>query len=77
MMRIYKPGTVGRETVYVTPGNEFKHVKNWVNAEGKPIQFAVEFVNGMAKVEANLGLYMITNKMASKSPIITDLRQAG
>lgn len=68
-MKIYK-NTKGKHTVFVQPGNDVKTVSEWLDAEGNAILYSVEFIDGVAKVEANLGKYMIDNQLAKKSPII-------
>jgi hypothetical protein len=68
-MKIYQPGTRGRRTHYVCPGNEFPN-SQFLDANGKAIQFAVKFIEGMAEVDSGLGEYMIDKGIAKASPII-------
>lgn len=68
-MKIYHPGSRGKHTIFVCPGQEFP-VSDFLDADGKPIQFPVGFSEGAADVPDNLGNYMIDRDLAKKSPII-------
>lgn len=70
-MRIYRPQDkeVPQQTVFVQPGNQFP-VSEWLNEDGKPILFRVEFRAGCAEVPDNLGNYMIDHEIAQRSPLI-------
>lgn len=68
-MKIYLPGSRGTHRMFVQPGSKFP-ASHFMNAEGKPILFTVEFKNGEADVSRSLGRFMLDEKMAQRSPII-------
>lgn len=70
-MRVYRPqdGEATRHTVFVQPGSRFP-VSEWLDEDGKPRMFAVEFRAGCAEVADNLGEYMIHQEIAQRSPLI-------
>lgn len=70
-MRVYRPqdSEVPRHTVFVQPGTQFP-VSEWLDEDGKPRLFAVEFRAGCAEVPDNLGEYMIDQETAQRSPLI-------
>jgi hypothetical protein len=70
-MRVYRPqdADVPRQRLYVQPGREFPN-SDWLDAEGAPRMFTVEFSAGVAEVPDNLGQYMIDRELAQSSPLI-------
>lgn len=68
-MNIYRPGSRGRHSVYVQPGNEHPN-SDFVDADGKATLFDVAFKEGVAEVPDNLGNYMIDKGLAQRSPIL-------
>lgn len=70
-MRIYRPfdREGARHTVFVQPGREFP-VAEWLDEDGKPRLFPVQFLSGRAEVPDNLGQYMIDQGQAQRSPLI-------
>lgn len=63
-MKIYRKHVGEKHRVFVQPGNDFPDNTDFVDGEGKPKMFTVEFVNGVAEVADNLGRYMVDNKLA-------------
>lgn len=70
-MRVYRPqdAEVLRHAVYVQPGRDFP-VSEWMDEDGKPRMFRVEFHAGCAEVSDNVGAYMIDHEIAQRSPLI-------
>ena len=68
-MRVYLPGSKGRKAHLVTPGNQFES-SEFMDEDGKPRTFAVEFINGEADVPDNLARYLIDHGIAKRSPLI-------
>ena len=69
-MKIYQPeAAIGRRTTFVQPGVH-NPVSDFMDDEGKPRMYAVEFVHGVADVQDNLAWYMLDHQLASRSPII-------
>lgn len=68
-MKVYQPGTTGKRTLFVQPGVH-SPVSDWLEEHGKPRLFAVEFKEGEATVDDQLGQYMIDQGLAKSSPII-------
>ena len=70
-MRVYRPqdADVPRHRLHVQPGREFPN-SDWLDAQGAPRMFTVEFRAGCAEVPDNLGQYMIDKGMAAQSPLI-------
>ncbi|ADE12143.1 hypothetical protein [Sideroxydans lithotrophicus] len=70
-MKIYLPHYDGKPThnVFVQPGREYPN-SAWMDENGKPRMFAVEFRYGRAEVADNLGQYMLDKELAQSSPII-------
>jgi hypothetical protein len=69
-MKIYQPGTHGSRTAFVQPGAKFRNV-DWLDENGHPKMFSVDFVEGVADVDDRIGQYMIDHDLAKSSPIIT------
>lgn len=77
-MKVYVPTERERatsHTIYVTPANDAETIKegiptDWLDVEGKPITYPVQFKQGVAEVDARLGAYMIKRNMARKSSLI-------
>lgn len=61
---------------YVAPAGDKKHVRDgdipsdWINQEGQPAGFAVEFNYGRAEVDDRLGEYMISAGLAQRTNLI-------
>lgn len=68
-MKIYQPGTRGKRTAFVQPGVTHP-TTDWLDENGKARMFAVEFKEGEATVDDQLGQYMIDKDLAKRSPII-------
>jgi hypothetical protein len=70
-MRVFRPqdAEVPRHTVFVQPGREFP-VSEWLDEDGSPRMYAIEFRAGCAEVADNLGAYMIDHELAQRSPLI-------
>lgn len=69
-MRVYRTGS--REAnirLHVQPGKEYPN-SDFVDADGNPVQFTVQFRAGEAKVPSNLGNYLIDKGLAQRSPLI-------
>lgn len=76
-MKVYRPCEIGRRPAYVQPGHEHpvSHFMEQVGFDkGEPVyaakMFRVEFVNGEADVDDQLGQYMIDKGIAKRSPIL-------
>jgi hypothetical protein len=67
-MKVYRPGEIGRKSVFIAPGVEFP-TSEFVE-DGKPKQFDIKFVNGVADVSEEIGRYMVDKELAKTSPII-------
>lgn len=70
-MRVFRPqdAEVPRHTVFVQPGRDFPTAE-FLDEDGKPRMYAVEFRAGCAEVADNLGAYMIDHDLAQRSPLI-------
>lgn len=71
-MKVYQPGYTGRvgtSALMVQPGKSVD-TSEFRDELGNAILFRVEFVNGVAKVPANLGRWLVDQGYARKSPII-------
>ena len=68
-MLIYQPGTRGRRTMFVQPGNEYP-VSHFLNDDGGARMFSVVFTEGQAVVDEQLGQYMVDKELAALSPLI-------
>jgi hypothetical protein len=70
-MRVYRPQDreVARHTVFVQPGRDFPTTE-WLDEDGRPHLFPVEFCAGSAEVPDNLGQYMIDHEIAQRSPLL-------
>ncbi len=71
-MKIFQPGydgRIGASSVMVQPGTEVD-TSEFKDDYGKAILYRVEFINGVAKVPANLGKWMTDKGYAKKSPVI-------
>lgn len=68
-MKVYQPGARGKRTQFVQPGNEYP-VTHFLDADGKPTFFSVQFVEGVADIDEPLALYMIDKGIARRSPIL-------
>lgn len=61
----------GIHTIHIQPGKEYPETGDWCDALGNPILISVEFKNGIAEVEGNIGKYLIEKNLARKTkPII-------
>ena len=56
--------------VIVQPGTEHPETTEFVDAEGTPILFSVQFKNGVARVIDPLGRFMLNKGLAKRSAII-------
>jgi hypothetical protein len=71
-MKIYTNGektAIGRHVLICHPGSDpvvGETVAEWRDIEGKPTAINVEFLNGAAEVEDNLGKFLIDKGYASK-----------
>ena len=69
-MRVYRPhGTGRRDVLIVAPGAQYPNA-DWLEADGRPRQFAIEFKGGSAVVDDELGRYLIDHGYAQASPIL-------
>ncbi len=68
-MKVYRPGTKGLHRLFVQPGKKIEK-SEWQDAYGNPIMYTVEFREGVAHVETQLGRYLIDEGLAARSPII-------
>ncbi|KWF90390.1 hypothetical protein WL95_27570 [Burkholderia cepacia] len=70
-MHVYRPQdrNVPRHAVLVQPGKEFP-TSEWLDEDGRPRMFRIEFVAGCAEVADNLGAYMIDHEIAQRSPLL-------
>ena len=72
-MRVYWPMGQRNHTVVCTPATdpEGAGVSDFLDPAGKPRQFTVEFVGGVASnLPDPLGRYLIAKGLANKTPII-------
>lgn len=67
-MRVYLPGRKGYHTVTCTPGN-LHDVSQWKDEDGQPVTYRVQFVEGVASVDAQLGKWLIEMGYAAKTPL--------
>jgi hypothetical protein len=77
-MKIYHPEG-SNMTVMVTPGLFHKDVSDWKDQHGNPKRFDVQFVNGVAEVDSNLGDWMIKQGQANRTGlkrVTTSLKRA-
>ncbi len=77
-MKVYlNDGSKRDHTLYVQPGNDIDN-SEWRTKDGKGILMPVKFKGGMARVEENLGQYLIDKKYARNSRLILpeDAREA-
>ncbi len=68
-MKVYNHGGRGSGTVFVSPGFHHPETLEWM-LDGKPRMFTVKFTAGEARVDSQLGRYMIEHGLAKKSPLI-------
>jgi hypothetical protein len=79
-MRVYGGGRHGTGTVFVTPGRDHPEVPGWRKTDrlqshdGHVIrhvdkQFTVQFIDGIAEVDRNLGHYLIRQGLAWAWPV--------
>lgn len=68
-MVVYQPGTRGRRTTFVQPGNEHP-VSHFLNDDGSARMFSVVFTDGQATVDDQLGQYMLDKELVARSPLI-------
>lgn len=79
-MKVYKPGCTGIHRLYVQPGSKYPDKSEWMTKTGTkddsgkdvktPTMFTIEFVDGVAKVDSQLGKYLLDEGLAERSPII-------
>lgn len=68
-MKVYHHGGRLKHTTFAQPGGEFP-VSDFMNEDGSPKLFTIEFLGGVAEVPDNLGRYLIDKGIASASPIV-------
>jgi hypothetical protein len=69
-MKVYLPGgSMASTRVYVQPGKEFPNT-DFLDPQGSPRLFTVEFKRGVAKVESNLGDYLVDKGHAQRTRLI-------
>lgn len=76
-MKVYYKGRSLNHHMHVQPANQFPHVLEWREPDGRAKAFDIRFVNGVADVDDKLGEYLINQGLASKTMIIADLSEAG
>ena len=77
-MKVYVPTERERATshaIYVTPGTDPETIKEgvpseWLDQEGKAINFRIEFKQGVANVDDKIGAYMLKRGLARKTSLI-------
>lgn len=76
-MRVFVDGVKIRRqesfTMSVAPAADVRDMEipqEWLEADGKPRQFNIEFKHGTAEVEDPIGRYLIDKGYAKKSPLI-------
>lgn len=69
-MKVYKPGSIGIHRLFVQPGKDHPESSAWHDKMGHATMFTVEFHNGVAKVDSQLGKYLVDKGYAQKSPLI-------
>lgn len=67
-MHVYIPNK-RNHVVFVAPGAEHPDASQWVHEDGRPITFRVEFKDGRASVDNNMGAYLIEKKYAQRTPL--------
>lgn len=79
-MRVFLHGSEGRPpgaemVMFATPAADPGRSKGevpelWVDNEGKPVSFVIEFKHGEAEVEPTLGKYLVERGMAHKTRLV-------
>lgn len=75
-MKVYLPYYEGKPThhLFVQPGRQYSS-SNWLDKDGKPIMFTVEFKHGCADVPEGLGQYLVDHELAQETRIIIPERK--
>lgn len=69
-MKVYLPGgSMASTRVYVQPGKEFPNA-DFLDPQGNPRLLTVEFKRGVARVESNLGDYLVDKGHAQRTRLI-------
>ena len=69
-MKVYYAGTSKNHKIMVQPGIDHPEISDWFYPDGKSKMLTVQFIDGVAEVEDNLGQYLIDKKLAQKSFLI-------
>lgn len=70
-MKIYRPESKGKNfSLFLQPGREHPENSEWVEADGSPRSFTVQFIDGVADLDKGLAQYILDKKLAQKSPLI-------
>lgn len=74
-MKVYYRGRSSNHHLYVQPANEYPHVSEWREPDGRPKSFDIHFKNGEADVDDKLADYLVDKNLASKTKVIGSLSE--